>query len=494
MRSRSGGLAGALLLLAAVALRWRALGNPVIHIDEQFYFLVGGRMLEGALPFVDIFDRKPVGLFLIYAACRWIGGASPLAYQVPALLCAWATALLIHGLARRFAGPIAALGAGLLYLVWLTLAGGEGGQAPVFYTPLVAGAAALIARRLAGSRPAGWRGTGCAAMLLIGLALQIKYSVVFEGLYLGLVLLAAAWRDGRRPAALALDALVWIGCALLPTAAAAAWYGAIGQGGAWYFANIASILARRPEAPAMVAERIRVMLALMLPLVLAVPLRRWTGARPTDAGASAALRFVDGWAASALLGVVLFGTWFNHYALPLFAPFAAAAAPLGRRTIGRVYLVLALAIGTVWGQRLLLRHQHSRGDARVLAAATAAARGATGCLFVYDGYPAWYDTTHSCLPTTRPFPAHLQALNEQGATGIDEVREVRRIMDARPSRVMTLTPRYAGENLAARAIVAARLARGYRVLLRAPIDGRILLVYARRDTVPADRPALTLPR
>ena len=58
-------LVAALLLCLAVAARWQTFGNPVLGYDEQFYLLVGDRMLHGALPYVDIFDRKPIGLFLM---------------------------------------------------------------------------------------------------------------------------------------------------------------------------------------------------------------------------------------------------------------------------------------------------------------------------------------------------------------------------------------------------------------------------------------------
>jgi hypothetical protein len=51
--------------LLALMLRAFTFGSPTIQIDEQFYLLVGDRMLHGALPFVDIWDRKPIGLFLI---------------------------------------------------------------------------------------------------------------------------------------------------------------------------------------------------------------------------------------------------------------------------------------------------------------------------------------------------------------------------------------------------------------------------------------------
>ena len=47
---RSPAIVAAALLLVALALRAWDFGNPVIHVDEQYYLLVGDRMLHGALP------------------------------------------------------------------------------------------------------------------------------------------------------------------------------------------------------------------------------------------------------------------------------------------------------------------------------------------------------------------------------------------------------------------------------------------------------------
>ncbi|MDE0878797.1 MAG: hypothetical protein OSB00_09060, partial [Sphingomonas bacterium] len=108
-----------LLLLVAVAARFATFGNPVIGFDEQFYLLVGDRMLDGAVPFVDIFDRKPIGLFLLYAAIRLLGGDGFLAYKLVALLFVVGTAFAIFLIARRRTGSIGALAAAALYICWL---------------------------------------------------------------------------------------------------------------------------------------------------------------------------------------------------------------------------------------------------------------------------------------------------------------------------------------------------------------------------------------
>src|SRR3546814_10896897 len=78
---------------------------------------LGDRILNhGAIPYVDIWDRKPVGLFLLYAGIRLLGGDGIVQYQVVATLFAAATAILIAGWSARFSGWVAATVAGLFYL------------------------------------------------------------------------------------------------------------------------------------------------------------------------------------------------------------------------------------------------------------------------------------------------------------------------------------------------------------------------------------------
>ena len=137
-------LVAALLLCLAVAARWQTFGNPVLGYDEQFYLLVGDRMLHGALPYVDIFDRKPIGLFLIYALARLPGGDGFLAYKLLALGFLVPTALGVFHLARRFAAPFGAFMASAVFILWHSFMGGEGGQSPVFYDLFVIAGVILV--------------------------------------------------------------------------------------------------------------------------------------------------------------------------------------------------------------------------------------------------------------------------------------------------------------------------------------------------------------
>ena len=128
--------------------------------------------------------------------------------------------------------------------LWLNLLGGVGGQSPVFYNLLMACAALLASRpRLDGH---AWR-RGMWAMLLIGLALQVKYSVVFEGIFIGLWLMFAEWKATRNLLSVFVYGCVLVAIALVPTALVVAWYAWIGAFDAFFFANFMAIFARKPN-------------------------------------------------------------------------------------------------------------------------------------------------------------------------------------------------------------------------------------------------------
>ena len=91
------------LLVCALIFRASTFGDPNIHLDEAFYFLVGQEMHHGLVPYVDIWDRKPLGLFLIFWA---IAGISKhvIAYQLVATAFAAGTAFICAQIARRWIG------------------------------------------------------------------------------------------------------------------------------------------------------------------------------------------------------------------------------------------------------------------------------------------------------------------------------------------------------------------------------------------------------
>ena len=460
-----------IVMIAAILARIAVFGDPVVHVDEEFYYVTAHEMWRGALPFVDIWDRKPIGLFLLFLPAAWL----PLpwgtfAYQVLATAALILTALIVARLARRAGWGAGALFAALAYVWWPDLLNGVGGQSPIFYNLPRAAAGALI---VAGEGSRSPRALGCAAMALVGIALQIKYSAVFEGVFFGLWLMWREWRrHGAVPGTLIYGAVL-AALALVPTALAWGYYAAIGQSDAFLFANFLSIQHRNDNPLPEMLGNIGTLVLILSPLVAMA-----FGARGQAVGGDAAARrFLFCWFGAALAGLAVFGTWFDHYGLPVLVPGCACAAGFfgAPRFRARAAPVI-LAIVALGGLITVLVNRHNRGDAAQFAALNRAVGHGPGCLYVYSGTTMLYAETGRCRLSRYVVPAHLNRARENGATGVDQASEVRRILAARPA-VVVMRPPFGGERPEIRAIVSAEMARDYRLAHALPMGTETISIY-----------------
>lgn len=459
MKHRSRWLLPLALLCFTLLSRAQTFGNPFLETDEQFYLFSGGQLLEGHFPYIDIWDRKPFGLFLLYAFFHLFGPWRVLAYQTGAALAVWCTALLIFRTARTVAPRSGALLSSLLYITWLNLSGGEGGQSPVFYNLLVTAAVALVLFRIVLRKENGKSlfHTGCLATFLFGIALQIKYTALFEGLAIGLFLSWTTFRKTRDTAKIFRYSTAWIICALLPTALVATGYALSGHGYDWYFANIRSIFLRTPPPAASGSHELRKILFILIPFLIAPITTASTFFRRP---ASSALNFLTLWAASACAGVLVFGLRYTHYLLPLFPPLAVLSAPVWNFSAGRRWLPALLTGGIITSQ-LHLHHSALRhGSARTYNTILEKLSDTHGCLFLYEGPPALYDSPHWCRLTTHPFPAHFNEAPENSATGMNPAEETLAILKKHPEYIGIQEPEAPGENLSVRTEVISALHHG----------------------------------
>lgn len=468
------------LLLAAALVRSPTFGNPIVHVDEEFYFLTAQHMLHGALPFVDIFDRKPVGLFLLYLPAAALGFPwGILAYQLMALASVVLTAIMIARLADRAGWQRGATAAALLYIFMLNIADGQGGQAPVFYNLLMIGAVALVlpgADDVAADR----RRIACAtgAMLLVGLAMQVKYSVLFEGLFLGLWLALREWRLGTTPLRWTLRVSAYAMAAMVPTLLAGAVYAALGHFDAWFFANFKSILDRKSDPAGELVLAFLQMVLFLGPLLTI----SWFSRRlaPADALTEQRRRLLFGWLISSVVGLILFGSWFNHYALPVMMPASLCCAGyLGDAALGRRIVAPGLlAVALIAGETIVVTSAWRRGNDTQLETIAAAIGHGPGCLYLHSGDTAMYAATGRCAASAWVFPSHLSRERENGAVGVDQLAEVDRIFHRHPAVVAMRQP-FSGERRVVRERVLHYLQRdGYRLRGRYPIGDDHISVYA----------------
>jgi len=458
-------------VLLALLLRVCLFGDPIIHVDEEFYFLTGGRMLHGVLPYVGIWDRKPIGLFLIYAFAHAIGHGDVIAYQLLATASAAATALVVRALALRVSTPRASWIVAAAYLLYLPVFNGAGGQSPVFYNLPMACAAMLLVG-LGDGCSDRLRSRGAAAMLLVGLAIQIKYTAIFEGMFFGLWLLWRNWQQDRRFHVIAFNGVCWAALAVAPTIAAFACYAALGHASEFVQANFLSVMSRHePIGPSL--QRLFWAVIDLSPLLLAVGLAHRQLKQSTEG------KFLIGWSSVAVVAYLAFGNYYDHYALPLLPPLCAAGAagltgPRPRKYLAPTLLAASFLIGSFTAYR----HWRELGSEPEVERLTNVIRPHLhGCMFVFEGHAILYDRLNACFVTRYVFPYHLSASKEANALGIDVLAELERIRAAQPSVVVIADRPRQQSNETARKFMLATLRQDYRFVASVPAGRQLWLIY-----------------
>lgn len=479
------GLIGMVVL--TLLTRLPRLGHPAADYDEQLYSLIGQRMLDGAMPYMDLWDRKPPGLFTLYAVFHAIGGPSPLAYQIAGLLACLAGAWLTYRVGRCITDPgTAALGA-MLYPPLMAVYGSHSGQSEVFSVPLLL---AMALQLLCACRAKSIQSAvlwSMAAMACGGLALQIKYSVLPSCLLGGIVALALLFRRGFGFARLAGLAIAFAALGLLPTALAGLWFWRAGGWDNFIFANFISIGRRLPMPLSVtigkqLAYAIPLAVLAMGGLALACILRR------RGLLQSPPYWLALGWLGAGIAGLFLGSTIYVYYYAALVPAVILVSLPLLTPEFrwGRV-LALALPLWLLAMLNPLAQARQARIERAQLdhLASTIAplVRDRAHPLFVYDGPAVLYQLSGSALPTRLIYPDHLNNALEAPALPLDPQVEAARILAGQPGVIVTSPQPVTLRNKATEALLAAALTRGYALSQKIEFQNRPVYVYARTPTV-----------
>lgn len=476
VRPRTG-LCLALILLASFACRMAWFGDQVVDFDEQLYSLIGQRMLQGDLPYVDLWDRKPIGLFALFALAHAIGGPDAIAYQVLAALFATAGAWLVYFLARHLADNATACGVALAYPALINAYGSLSGQSEVFLNPPLLGMVLLIVGMDRGrSLPKAF-----AAMALGGLALQIKPTAAPQCLALGLM---ALWHfRALAPGRLALLALAFGLVGLVPSLLTALVYALLGEFDWYWYATFTSNLARvSATGQRLSLEQLQALMPL-LAIALGGLYAAWRLNPPTN-------RRVYGliclWSLSTLGGIYLL----NQVLLYYFAAFVPCALLLALPLLDRKSKLGWMPLAVLLGAAVLLlnlpnRFQETQASRAAVGRLVTAIRphvSAGGpCLLVFDGPTALYRLTGSCLPSRIVYPDHWNNVMERETLGIDRPAELRRVLAGKPGAIVTADRPVAVQDPDTLALVQRALASDYRPDASATIRGRTYQVWVRRN-------------
>ena len=457
----------AVLLAVGLALRAYTFGDPNLFIDEAFYFAAGNAMHHGAFPYVDIWDRKPFGLFAIYYLIAGVSN-SPAAYQIAATLFAALTAWTIGRIVRLWSEWPGVLGAGIAYLFLLAPFQGFGGQTPVFYNLFIAVAALLVVKSTPALREGRLPSAIPLAMLSAGVAITIKSTALFEAAFLGLFALAALWHS---PAPLAARLKLGAGWALigtLPTLAIMGSYALAGHWSEYWQAMTGANLASDRWDAYSAQIRFRLMLNALAPLLALAAFGVLELQGPTR-------RFLVLWIGAALIGLAAFPYFHMHYALPLLVPLCVAAgAFFARKWIGPLALVALCALS--FSRSPALDWDHTARSKAAMERLATAIRAHSGerSLLVYEGPPFLYTMTGQPFPSPLAFPAHLYHGIERDVSHLNTLAEVKRVIATRPGAVvMTEEPRDGPLNEETHAVVDGYVRANCRLVAREEAPERL---------------------
>lgn len=424
----------AFCLALALITRVSVFGDTNYHNDELFYFLAGQRMHDGLLPYVDAWDRKGPGLFLIYWLLAGIS-RSVLSYQIAATLFAAATAFLANRIAAPFAGQRGALLGAALYLFLLPLFAGAGGQAPVFYNLFIAIAAWIVFSCLDELRRGRVRWPIHLAMASAGFAATFKQTALFEGAFLGCVVVWQLHRGGMTPTRLAARAASLALAGAAPMLLFAAIYAGVGHFVEFWHAMVTANLSKPVNPGGNAGQRIGSLAIIASPLL--VPALATLLFKPNPGPRPVPRALLTGWLLAALSGFFAIPNFIDHYALPLLLPLAVIAAPaLGWRLVGPAFGLFALALVALTGKPFQFHQRAQSRQAMVELVARIRQRDPAPRLLVYQGPAYLYALVGSWPPTPLIYPVHLFHAPEDNTSHLDTATEMRKVLAWRPTVVV----------------------------------------------------------
>lgn len=402
------------LAAAVVVLRSAGFAFDVLNIDEADFALIGHRILQGALPYVEIVDHKPPLTYLAFVPAGWFGPTSLLPMRILAILCVLATSLVVAKAAAlwtsdELTGTVAA---------WLAVLGLSCDLPLVCSELLLNLPAALALFWFVRAHRGGGRRDLWLAGFAIGLASLFKHQA---GILLPALALARLFARGPLPARLggaSLDGLCLAVAFLLPWGATFAVYAAAGRTAAlvdWVFTrNFAYVSGGSlGGTAALFAHALAICIGgTLVPWVFAVRQTIATARSDDDrtiaAGLVAAL-----WAT--WIAVSSGGRFYEHYFLQFAPPLAIVAAPAAARFIKAwpekpIALRRGVAIAAALPVAIGLVYSYARGaagaypsqnpTALAIAAWMKANTAPTDTLFVWGHFsPIYYLAKR--LPGTR---------------------------------------------------------------------------------------------
>ena len=182
----------ATLLLLAIFLRFPYLSISTINWDESTYILMGQSLLEGNLPYTQIWELKPPLAFLPYAFFIGIFGKSIEAIRIGAIILVTFSSYFIFLAAKELWDRATGLLAGLICVTFLSV--DYSGQALMTETIAVLPLSIVAFLLTKKTTPTNifWIG------LVISIATLVRLNLAYTVLIMGFFILYTMWRKNSK--------------------------------------------------------------------------------------------------------------------------------------------------------------------------------------------------------------------------------------------------------------------------------------------------------
>jgi len=462
---RRDAVTAAVLLALVLFLRLGSFGNSVLDPDESLYLLIAQGILDGHTPYVEIWDHKPPGIYYLFAAAQFLFGRSIGAIRLLSCLAVWASCVLLVRFGRDVLSstPVGYIAAGV-YAAFSLTNDGLAANTEIFFTPFVIGGLYLIARNSYAARSTGGRASLFTAGLCFGIALQIKYVVVFE-LMLALAVAFAHWRQkDRQPRDLAVTMAMLAAGLLLPLSLVVALFLIAGAFSDYWYANFVANAIHSSNTPWSLAAIARAGLVqfrdnLLLWCAVIASAVWWKMEPEPRSATKRQLLLLVAWLAAAGIAVCVTRRFYPHYSLQMLPALSLItaficwhsvaagsaitrrrrAAPLALMLLPGVILVVYKPVeeSVVTARAMLMTGNTPKDEPATIAEYLNAQISPDAYLYVPDYQPVLYYLVHARRPTRYLFPQFLTSRHFSRVAGVDPSRELEFIfVQRRPEYVV----------------------------------------------------------
>lgn len=470
---RSEGIVFAGFLFVAFILRFPSFLRSVVDWDESLYLLMARSILAGEFPYVEIWDHKPPGIYYLFVSSLAVFGDSILSIRILSCLAVAFTSYLLYRLATvAFSnGKKIGIISGILYIVFTLGNGGLAANTEIFLAPLVTlSFLALLTRKSSVVDGHSHNGGRLFTIgLLMGLAFEIKYVVLFELLAILAVILYNVMKSEKMGSrgnllSLAKDCSIVLAAFCFPFVLVSIVFWRGGHFGEYFYANVTansihtvtdslrSSVKLAALAKQVLANSILSISLVLLPLYLNRMKRKLVTEKNT-------METIFIWLFASLTSIIFMGLQYPHYYIQVLPPLCVLSAhmivnavvsnerihALGKRLLfGLFFLVFttqvvyySFGMGARMSYMRMVKGIKNWGDLPAAISEYLNHRIERNSLvYVYDYQPIIYYLTHSRVPSKYVFPMFIWDEHFSKVAAIDPIEELASILDKRPEYII----------------------------------------------------------